>query len=136
MLGSSAALRACSDGIAMGRFGWVDFAAYNVANAQVDPTQPIGFVLAIAARWTGSYILDGTRYIRPGLPVTLMSRGDFWCRFPYGAIQGDVVYADATDGTARSGVASGAVITPFRVVSFAAPGELAIISTWSTPNVQ
>jgi hypothetical protein len=66
--------------------------------------------------------------VRPGLAVTLHSRGNFWLRFASGALYGNSVYASLVDGQAVSGPADNTELTPFKVCSIARPGELAIIS--------
>lgn len=97
---------------------------------------------------------------RTGFPLTLLRAGDVWARFPGGASPGQHVWANMLDGTAmaRDGNfqgwtadsttvtadstfgtadsattdgAPGSELTPWLIMSYAPPGELAIISTWS-----
>lgn len=67
--------------------------------------------------------------LREGIVCTLHVRGNFWLKFAGGANYGDQVYASLTDGSAISGVSSGAVATPWTVVSNANAGRLALVSS-------
>lgn len=127
-------------GAAVGRFGWADIAG-RVRNFRDAETDVRGFVLPPVqlgnpyadGDWQFAYreTDTGILFIRPGLPVTMCSRGDFWARFELGATRGQPVYADPLTGAVISGYADGAELTPWSVVNSAAPGQLAIISTWS-----
>lgn len=127
-------------GVAVGIFGWANVATGRALNVRTASTDRLGFVLPPS--WQGAQPANGWLYayrdedtglwmIRPGLPVTLAARGDFWTRFPGGATRGVSVYANPVDGTPISGYADDAELTPWNVVTSAAPGQLAIISTWS-----
>ncbi len=133
ILAGVASFRAADpDGLAVGVFGWADFDTGMAANTRTAAAQRLGFVLpawgmsAIRRTWTRTYV-------RPGYQITLMAGGDFWARFEGGAQIGAQVYASLVDGAAVSGYAADAEATPWYVATDAAPGELAIISTWSKP---
>jgi hypothetical protein len=111
-------------------FGWADPATGLVTNVFGSPSQMLGFILPQYGNWARIYHWNGRRYVRSGMPVTLALRGEFWVRFMAGANFGDQVYANPLDGSAISGPLTGAVVTPWRVVTAAGAGELAVISTW------
>lgn len=121
------------DGLAVARFGWASKATGRAANIRTDATDLLGFVLPIIATWQRVRVDLGRFYIRPGLEVTLCSRGDFYARFPDGAQRGQPVYASTLDGSPISGYAADAELTQWSVVTSCGPGQLAIISTWSNP---
>ena len=129
MLAGSSMFRAGEDGLAVARFGWADLDTCFASNARTSPKQQLGFVFPIVNGWYGVRVARGHRYIAPGLQVTLMQAGDYWVRFPNGALPGQPVYASLVDGAPISGEADGAELTPWFVVTEAAPGGLAIIST-------
>lgn len=129
--GAGAFVAADPDGVAVARFAWVDADAHSVSNERGAQTRLFGFVLAQQGGWRSVYVSVGTRWIRPGLPVTLMTRGEFWCAFRGGANVGDVVYASVIDGLPYSGQHDDTQATLYRVTTPAPPGGLAIISTWS-----
>lgn len=131
MLAGSVMFRAGENGLAVGRFAWADHETGLAANERTDPRQLLAFVLPIFDGVNAVRVSRGVRYIRPGLGVTLMSGGDFWARFASGAQAGQPVYASQVDGSAISGQAGGAELTPWWVATDAAPGDLAIISTTS-----
>ena len=138
-------------GTVSGRFGWLNPATGVVNNTRVSPADKLGVVVPYRSV-SGAGVLGGARFeggaqaawtwqfydptvtpsggvrIRPGLGVNLMSRGNFWLRFYAGAIYGNQVYANSTDGSALSGASSGGEATPFYVCSEAQPGRLAIVS--------
>lgn len=137
VLAGTGQLRAADpDGLAVGRFGWADKSTGRAANERTNARQQLGFVLPVIAGWQRIYPLRGQIYIRPGLEVTLMAKGDFWARFPAGALSGDRVYASLIDGTVLSGQPADpdtAEPTSWYVVTSCAAGQLSIISTWSYP---
>jgi hypothetical protein len=131
-LAGAGALRAAEpDGLAVGRFGWADRSTGRAANERTNPEQLLGFVLPTIGGGQKVYVELGLVYVRPGLEVTLCSRGDFYARFAAGAIAGQPVYASVIDGSVICGQAPNAELTPWSVVTNCGPGELAIISTWS-----
>lgn len=133
-LAGAGQLRAAEpDGIAVGRFGWADRSTGYARNERTASDQLLGFVLPYVGRGQRAYVNAGLVYVRPGLEVTLCSRGDFYARFIRGARAGDRVYASLVDGSVISGSADDTEITPWFVVTSSAPGQLAIISPWRNP---
>lgn len=127
-------------GLIMGRFGFANLDTGIVYNAQADAggtNALVGVVIPICGSWQKVYPVTlpsarcVVRVLRSGLGVTLSRRGDFWVRFPYGAVPGARVYAATVDGTALSGNTMSSVLTPWSVIDRAAPGGLSRISTWS-----
>jgi len=141
-------------GTVQSRFGWLNSSTNQVNNTRVDASDALGVVVPLrsmrgvnAGVIGGALGLAGTAAastwqfydptvtpagglrIRPGLPVTLMSSGNFYLAFAGGAIVGSVVYASLADGHAISGPADNAEATPWLVVSEARPGCLAMVST-------
>lgn len=131
LAGPDAVVAAEPDGLIVGRFGWANLYTGLAQNTRLDPSERLGFVLPVCGDWQRVYLKLGTRILRPGMPATLCVRGDFWARFPDGAIIGQPVYASLVDGSAISGYAAGAELTPWTVALSCAPGQIAIISTWS-----
>lgn len=115
------------EGVEVGVFAWVDPDTGHVENVRRSSDHPIGFVLPVANFET---IPRFWGVIPPGYQITLATRGDFFTIFPNGATRGQQVYASIFDGTPISGETADAQITPWYVVTDAAPGGLAIISTW------
>jgi hypothetical protein len=132
ILAGPLALRASDpDGIEVSVFGWADIETGYASNERTDSEQRVGFVLPICGDGRLVRRVAGQSFIRPGYPVTLAERGDFWALFAGGAIKGQVVYANPLDGSAISGYALGAEATSWRVITSCSPGGLSIISTWS-----
>lgn len=117
------------DGLAVARFGWADVGTGYAANTRTAAHQMLGFVFPLENGRTAIRTFRGQRYLRPGVQATLMGGGDFWARFANGALAGQQVYASLVDGAPISGQADDAEATPWFVVTDAAPGALAIIST-------
>lgn len=115
------------EGVEVGVFAWADIDTGRVENVRHNPNHPLGFVLPVANFET---IPRFWGVIPPGYQITLATRGDFFTVFPNGATAGQRVYASIFDGTPISGETADAQITPWYVVTDAAPGGLAIISTW------
>jgi hypothetical protein len=141
-------------GTIQGRFGWLNSESGLVNNTRVASDDAIGIVIPFRSlnganggvvggphglagaqnSWTWEFwdptaTPCGGLRVRPGLVVTLHSRGNFWLRFAGGALYGNTVYASLADGSAISGPASNAEATPFKVCSIAAPGSLGIVSS-------
>lgn len=129
-----AALVAAAGDLMVSRFGWADLVAGTVASTRTDASQRLGWVFPQEGTWQRIYWdkVNKAWRLRAGLPVTIFERGDFWCRFPGGAIVGAPVYALTVDGTPVSGYTASGELTPWTVVTAGAKGELAIISTWSS----
>lgn len=145
------AARSNVPGTIQGRFGWLNSATGLVNNTRVDSTDAQGIVIPFQsinganggvvggrrgvaggqAAWTWQYwdpTVNALR-IRTGLVVTLHNAGNFWLRFPGGALYGDTVYASLDNGYAISGVADNAEPTPFKVCSITRPGQLGLVSS-------
>lgn len=131
LAGPDALVAGDPDGIAVARFGWANIDTGKALNARNSAADRLGWVFPVWGTWQRVYVHLGRRYVRPGLPVTLFTRGDFWAMFPGGALVGQPVYADPLDGTPISGYDASAELTPWVVLTDCAPGRLAIISTWS-----
>jgi hypothetical protein len=133
--GPAAAARAGLHGVAMGRFAWVEVDGVAL-NARLSPEGMQGLVMfefGPGVDWRRVFFDDvsQTWRIREGLSVSLLARGSVWARFPFGAIPAQPVYANILDGSAISGYSASGELTPWSVVTEAAAGELAIITTWN-----
>lgn len=133
--GPNGSARAGEGGISVGRFGWIrpDGIALN---ERTSPEDILGFVLpevGPGVDWRRVFYDDVSRTwrIRRGLNISLLSAGNVWARFSGGAYVGNQVFANLLDGSAISGQSVTGESTPWFVASPAAPGQLAIISTWS-----
>lgn len=127
----SGAFQAAPGDLIVGRFGWADLTTGTIANTRTNAAQRLGFVLMQRGTWQRVYFDKGTWHLRAGYAVTLEARGDFWAKFAGGAIPGNPVYASLVDGSAISGYAAGAELTPWTVSTFCGANGLSIISTWS-----
>lgn len=121
-----------SGGANVGLFGWADTDGL-VTNA--GSGAPTGFIHrdtnALITTWLG----EASMNIPEGLPVTLMSAGDFWAQTLTNATVGQKVFASNTDGTVKTGAAgatiSGYTETKWYVGLAASANELIKITTWS-----
>jgi hypothetical protein len=149
VLGGPGAWRSNTPGTAQGLFGWGNIATGLVNNTRVADSDAQGIVIPFRnfnmanggvvggppslGGWQASYtweFQDGPYLrVRPGLVVTMHDRGNFFLRFAGGAIYGAQVFASLSDGSAISGAAAGAELTPFLVVGGCAPGGLGIVSS-------
>lgn len=124
--------KAASAGVAVGRFAWVDPVTGLATNVKGALTVG-GFVLRAN---TATVLTPGQEYsltIRGGFEVELFDGGDFWARFAAGATIGQNVFASDADGTLVSSAGTTLAdhtLTPFKVASTAAAGELAKITGW------
>lgn len=130
-LAGQGALVAGPYGVKLGRFAWANDAG-QVSNARV-ADESLGFALMQAPIWGRAYWSDGALVLRAAQTLTMISAGDVWARFDGGAEIGAQVYAQRLDGAAVAGYAPHADPTPWYVATDAAPGGLAIISTWRKP---
>ncbi len=145
--------RSAAPGTIQGRFGWLNSASGLVNNTRIASDDVRGIVIPFRslsganggvvggprglagpqASWTWEFwdhnVSPPVLRVRPGLVVTLHARGNFWLRFPAGALYGDSVYASLADGSAVSGPAANTELTPFKVCSIVAPGGLAKVSS-------
>ena len=132
-LSIEAKLTAGAAGVTVGRIGWAD-ASGIVTNAKGSKVQ-YGFVPRVqGTALIQSILAESTMLITEGMPVTLLTQGDFWGAFAAGATQGQKVFASDTDGT-LSAAAAGATVagsteTKFFVATTCLSGELAKISSW------
>jgi hypothetical protein len=119
-------------GIAAGRFGWANPDTGIVLNTRSTAQDQLGVVIPRRVNWEAAYFSQGSRWLRAGYGVTVISAGAFWLRFPGGAFRGDPVYASLTDGTAVSGAGtSGTELTKFFVTYGCDPGSLAQVSSYA-----
>lgn len=124
--------KAASAGVVVGRFAWVDPVTGLATNVKGALTVG-GFVLRAN---TATVLTPGQEYsltIRGGFEVELFDGGDFWARFAAGATIGQNVFAADADGTLVSSAGTTLAdhtLTPFKVASTAAAGELAKITGW------
>ena len=129
-------LVAGSNGVRIGRFGWLDTGVvdHNDAPAVVNSNGagvPAGFVscpdhTAVITSWLG----ESSLVIPRGLELTLWEIGDFWARNSGSAatVVGQVAFANTADGTVKFAAAgatvAGAVETKWICKSVGAVGEL------------
>lgn len=119
-------------GIAAGRFGWANPSSGIVLNTRTTAQDQLGIVLPRRVNWEAAYWSGGSRWLRKGFGLTVISRGAFWVRFPAGAFRGDPVYASTADGSAVSGAGtSDTELTKFVVTGGCDPGALGQISSFS-----
>lgn len=124
--------KAATAGVVVGRFAWVDPVTGLATNVKGALTVG-GFVLRAN---TATVLTPGQEYsltIRGGFEVELFDGGDFWARFAAGATIGQNVFASDADGTLVSSAGTTLAdhtLTPFKVASTAAAGELAKITGW------
>lgn len=147
ILAGPGALVAEPNGLAIGRFGWADLTSGLAYSARQTSSDVLGFVYrpSLDNQYWSTYgwrrtFFDPVRAAwisRGGFEVTMARRGDFWVRFQGGAYVGQAVYATVADGTCvafnrGTGPVTGYDQTPWQVVRECGPGELSIISSWST----
>jgi hypothetical protein len=120
-------------GIGAGRFGWLNPANAIVLNTRTTVADFIGVTIPRGVNWESCYWSQGSRWLRAGYQMSIISRGAFWLKFPGGAFRGDPVYASLVDGTAVSGnnVTFSVELTKFFVTRGCTPGTLAQVSTWA-----
>lgn len=121
-----------SGGANIGLFAWAD-ANGLVTNA--GSGVPTGFIHRDLQGLITAWLAEASMNIPQGLPVTLMSAGDFWAKTLTTATVGQKVFASNTDGTVKTG-ATGATIagyteTKWYVGSAAAANDLIKITTWN-----
>lgn len=154
VLAGPGAPRSNDPGTIQGRFGWFNPDSGLVNNTRISAADMLGIVIPFRSLssfnggvvggppnlagaqnawtwefWDSTIAPRGAFRVRPGLVVTLHARGNFWLRFAAGALYGNSVYASLVDGQAISGVADNAELTPFKVCSVAAPGDVGIVSS-------
>lgn len=119
-----------SQDLAAGRFAWADPITGECSNARISGAQ-YGIVQPTWGRWPLTYWFKGVRYVRAGKPVTLYVSGDFWVKFPNGALIGQTVYIDPATGIAYGADGGGFVATKFQVTTNTRVGSLGIISPYT-----
>jgi hypothetical protein len=123
-----------SQDLAVGRFAWADPITGQCSNAQIAGGQ-YGIAQPVwTFRWGSwglTYISGGVRFVRAGKPITLYVSGDFWVKFPNGALIGQTVYIDPATGIAYGADGGGFVATKFQVTTNTAVGGLGIISPYT-----
>ncbi|MBN1085627.1 hypothetical protein JNO12_12865 [Erwinia aphidicola] len=124
-------LVAGSQGVTVGRFAW----AVNGVVTNAGTSAPSGFVHREGQATLITWLAASTMTVQPGIPMTLMTAGDFWARTSTAATIGQKVFASTTTGQIQTGAAGatidGYVETKFVAGSVAAAGELVKIGTWS-----
>jgi hypothetical protein len=119
-------------GCNVGVFGFAD-ANGLVTNA--GSGAPTGFVHRDTQALITTWLAAASMNIPAGLPVTLMSAGDFWAQTLTTATVGQKVFASNTDGTVKTGAAGATVAgyteTKWVVGSAGAANDLIKIGTWS-----
>lgn len=131
-LAGPGAFVAGSGGCNVGLFAWAD-ANGLVTNA--GSGVPSGFVHRDMQGLITTWLAEASMNIPEGLPVTLMSAGDFWAQTLTTATIGQKVFASNTDGTIKTGAAGATIAgyteTKWVVGSAGAANDLIKIGTWS-----
>ncbi|RVT95244.1 hypothetical protein EOD42_16800 [Rhodovarius crocodyli] len=100
-------------GVTVGRFVWVDPSGTTATNYGSGPVA--GFIHREQQGLITTFLAESSMLIRPGMPVTVMTGGDFWARSATGGIIGQKVYANYATGVITTGATgsppSGAVTT-------------------------
>lgn len=131
MLAGEGTLVSGTSGVTVGVFAWVN--ADGVVSNKKSPGARLGFVHREQQASMTDYLAEYSNTILAGQAMTLMSGGDFWALFANGAVIGQNVFANDTNGTLKSSSATteaGYTLTPFKVASTAGAGELAKITSW------
>jgi hypothetical protein len=125
--------RVGADGVIVGNFAFADPATGDVTSVYAAGTR-IGFVQRDQFGLITVYLDGTTEVLFEGQGVTLLAAGDVWVKFAAPAAVGDYVLANMADGSAVASATAAdtatAVLTPFRVASAAAAGDIAKISVW------
>ena len=131
MLAGEGTLVSGTSGVIVGIFAWVN--ADGIVFSKKSLGARLGFVHREQQASITQHLAEHGNTILAGQAMTLMSGGDFWALFANGAVIGQNVFANDTDGTLKSSSAtteSGYTLTPFKVASTAGAGELAKITSW------
>lgn len=124
--------KADANGVLAARWAWVDPITGLATNVKGSLSLG-GFVLRANTATVLTPTQEYSMTIRGGFEVELMDGGDFWARFTAGATIGQNVFASDTDGSlsaADGDTVAGSTLTPFKIASTAAAGELAKITGW------
>lgn len=129
MLAGEGQIKAGDKGVVVGSFAWFDPETGLATNAKVD-NGLIGFVRRDNTALINEYLAESSLTIPKGFVVTLYDGGDFWARFAGGAMVGQKVYANTTDGSvvAANTAPANHEETGFIVASKAEAGALAKIT--------
>lgn len=121
-------------GANVAHFAWADSNGL-VTNAGAGA--PTGFIHRDQQALITTWLSDASLNIPQGMPVTLMTRGDFWVKTTTAASAGQKIFASLTDGSAQTG-AAGATIAGYIETIWAVPqgfsclaNELTKMTTWS-----
>lgn len=125
-------LQAAPGGVTLGRFGWADVKQRLVSNVYTAGF-PIGIVQPVCGGWGRQFYSNCAWVLREGLNAYIETLGDFWLRFADGVNVGNAIWANPADGSAWAADQGGYRPTVFRAATCAAPGDLAIISSWNPP---
>lgn len=124
--------KAGPNGVVVGRWAWVNPVTGLATNAKGALTLG-GFVLRENTATVLKPTEEFSMTVRGGFEVNLYDGGDFWARFAAGATIGQSVFATDADGTLVAGdgdTLADHTLTPFKIASTAAAGELAKITGW------
>lgn len=119
-------------GANIGLFGWAD------ANGVVTNTgagAPTGFIHRDLQGLITAWLGEASMNIPQGLPVTLMSAGDFWAKTLTTATVGQKVFADHNTGAIATGTAGTAPSTFVGTASFATNVMTVTVATSGTLKV-
>lgn len=92
-----------SNGVLVGRFGWINSDGSTVSNAGIGA--PAGFLRRDQSGLITQYLADNSLTIQPGFPVTLFNAGGFWVKNSgTGAVTpGQAAYAQNSTGLVQFG---------------------------------
>ena len=124
-------LVAGSTGVTVGRFAWIDDDGATVLNNGTATRAPDGFIHREQQALITTYLAEASNVIPVGLPVTVMTEGDFWAlnAGPNAAVPGSSVYAGYADGKAYIGAApTGASATGAMGATFTASGVGSVLT--------
>jgi hypothetical protein len=129
------AITAGADGVAIGRFGWVNPSSGQVANVLLEGAA-LGFVLPVLNmyNWQRAYPCKGSMILRKGMAAVVAAQGVFHTRFPFGALAGARVWTDPATGIAYdSNVTGSYVATGFTVTQNGGCNARLLISSFLAP---
>lgn len=138
VLGDTNQFVADTNGVIIGRFAWVDYAAFTATVAKpADLTnKAIGFVGRGSNYGVNFNVLSQASMVIPqGYGVTLFDRGDFWVKTTTAAAIGQAVFASDTTGEIATGAAGATIagfteVPLFKVASIGAVGAIIKISAF------
>jgi hypothetical protein len=101
-------------GVTVGRFAWILPDGKTVVNYGTAPAKPAGFVHREQQALITAFLGEASNVIPEGMPVTLMSEGDFFAlnAGPSASTMEETIYASYSDGSVHMGAApAGASVT-------------------------